>query len=72
MPFLLAPNHIVGNTADSKGIGTEGKSLTFNKAKEVWGNQELSEAQYKELTGNTAQLLSDLFHSVVNHEKNLG
>lgn len=26
--ILTGPDHIVGNTADCKGIGTEGKSLT--------------------------------------------
>ncbi len=67
--ILTGPNHIVGNTADCKGIGTEGKSLTYDKAGEVWGDERPSEEQYKEITQNTAQVLADVFNEVVAKKK---
>ncbi len=67
--ILVGPNHIVGNTADCKGIGTEGKSLTFDKAKEVWGERRPPEEQYEEMAQSTAQVLSDVFNGIMDKKK---
>ena len=67
--ILTGPNHIVGNTADGKGIGTEGKSLTYDKAGEVWGDDRPSEEHYKEITQNMARVLADVFNEVVTKKK---
>lgn len=59
--ILTGPNHIVGNTADCKGIGTPGKSLTYDGAKTVWGNDVPTLEQYHQMMLDTAEELANIF-----------
>ncbi|MGB1272260.1 MAG: hypothetical protein ACPG5T_09305, partial [Endozoicomonas sp.] len=59
--ILTGPNHIVGNTADCKGIGTPGKSLTYGAAETVWGSDVPPPEQYHQMMLDTAEELADIF-----------
>ncbi|MDP0588978.1 MAG: hypothetical protein QS748_07215 [Candidatus Endonucleobacter bathymodioli] len=59
--ILTGPNHIIGNTADCKGVGTAGKNLTYDAATTVWGNNTPTVEQYYQMMLDSAKELASTF-----------